>query len=528
MITSDPSPRFRLHNGHLGAIALLAGLFVYFSFNPLWHTDVWAHAKYGEWYWTHRTVPPVEPLSPFTDKTVPFANVAWLSQVTYYGLYEFGAAIAGGDAESRLLGGAEALRSFHLLLLTGRLLFLWLALQRFGGSAAWATLSVALYALALRQEVIIQRPQAFGVFFLTVVLYALSSPALSRRAMILLPVLFLLWANLHGTFIVGLAVLGLHALGRVIERGPRDREVQRLVMVGIMCGVATLINPHGPILYWHVLTFSGHPNLKSMTEWWPMERTNSGAWAMSLMFLAFVRVVGGRRVGPSGCLVALPFALWPWLQFRAITWWWTLAVWLLARLGPGLGDRFATLPSIPDGERTRAKALLAVAIIIAVALFFPPIRGMCPGVPNDLEHTVSIGTPWRLGLEMNAQPADEGRWLPALRLVLREQYPDGRYRGSIFSSETQGDFLIWALPTDKPVLMFTHAHVFSFEHWEACRNVKAGNPGWEEFLKGHDCNLVIVETHSHEELTERLRQSSDWQTVQDGSVMIAIRRISIW
>src|SRR5829696_3481694 len=136
-MTNTPA-RLRLSNGPLIGVAILSALVVYLSLIPLWHTDVWAHAKYGEWYWTHKATPPEEPLSPYTDKDAPFANVAWLSQVIYHGTYEFGAAVAGGDAESRLRGGAEALRSLHLLVLLGRFVLLWLALRRIGGSWAWA------------------------------------------------------------------------------------------------------------------------------------------------------------------------------------------------------------------------------------------------------------------------------------------------------------------------------------------------------------------------------------------------------
>jgi hypothetical protein len=529
---------FRLSNGPLLGVGLLAGIFVYLSFVPLWHTDVWAHAKYGEWYWAHRATPLVEPLSPFTDKDVSFANVAWLSQVTYYGLYELGAAVAGGDAESRLRGGAEALRLFHLLMLLGRFSLLWLALRRFGGSWSWAAFGVVLYLLALRQEVNVQRPQAFGVFFLMAVLYVLSAPTLSRRAMIVLPLMFLFWANLHGTFVVGLAVMGLHGLGRIIERGPRDPDVRRLFVTGLLCGLATLVNPHGPLLYKHVLAFSGHPNLKSMTEWFPMKVTSPEArpYVMSLVLLIFVRVLGDRKLGPAGWLITLPFAAWPWFQVRSLLWWWGIAVWVLARLGPGLADRFPTLPAMVEGEPSRRKAWIAVGFAVVAALFFPPIRALIPGVPHNLDHTVGPGTPWRLALELTAEPADEGRWMPDLRTALRENYPNGEYRGAIFSSETQGDFLIWALPTDLPVMMYTHAHVFGFDYWEACRNVKGGNPGWREFLASHGANLIIVEPDSHEELTDELLKDPDWLIIHNGPesprndkarVLVALRRNSL-
>ena len=532
---TNPPDRPRLSNGPLIGVAILSALFVYLSLMPLWHTDVWAHAKYGEWYWTHKATPPEEPLSPYTDKAAPFANVAWLSQVTYHGAYELGAAVAGGDAESRLRGGAEALRSLHLLVLLGRFVLLWLALRRISGSWAWAAFGVVLYMLALRMEVAVQRPQAFGVFVLMAVLYALSAPALSRRAMVALPLLFLLWANMHGTFVVGLAVLGLHGLGRLIERGPRDPDVRRLFVTGVLCGLATLVNPHGPWLYKHVLAFSGHPNLKSMTEWFPMRATSPEArpYLMSLVLLVFLYVLGRRRVGPSGWLVVLPFAAWPWFQVRSLLWWWGIAVWLMARLGPGLVDRFPTLPVLDESERNWPRARTALVLAGLAALFFPPVRGLIPVVPSGLDYTVAPGTPWRLALELTAEPTDEGRWMPELRAAVREHYPDGRYRGPIFASETQGDFLIWALPADLPVLMYTHAHVFGPDHWEACRDVKGAIPGWREFLARHRANLIVVEPESHEELAEELRKDPEWRVVHDGPesprndrarVIVAVRK----
>ena len=523
-MTRVPTSRFRFTSGHVLGAVLLGGVFVYLAGYPLWYTDIWAHAKYGEWYWQHAAMPGVEPLSPFSDREAAFADVAWLSQVVYYGLYEMGAGIAGGDAASRLRGGAEALRSFHLLLLIARLTLLWLALRRFGGSSAWALVGLGLYVMAVGFGSAVQRPQAFGLFLVVLVIYALSSPALSRRAAIGLPMAFCLWANLHGTFVVGLAVLGLHTLGRAVERGTADREVRRLAIVGMACFLATFVNPHGPFLYKQVIAFSGHPNLKTMTEWQPMQLSAGGGnhwpYLMSLVLLAFVRILGGRKIGVAGLLVALPFAVWPWFQVRSLLWWWSVCVWLLARVGPGLGERFPTMPAFPDGEPSRAKAWMTLGIVAASSLAFPPLKLALLGIPRDLDHTVSAGTPWRLALELTAVPADEGRWLPELRKELRGRYPNGQYSGAVFASETQGDFLIWSLPADIPVLMYTHAHVFTPAHWQDCMAVRRGDSeerngptGWSAFLDRNRVNLIIVETGTHAELTAILRKDKEWQVV---------------
>jgi hypothetical protein len=148
-------------------------------------------------------------------------------------------------------------------------------------------------------------------------------------------------------------------------------------------------------------------------------------------------------------------------------------------------------------------------------------------------HTVHSGTPWRLALELKAGPAEQGRWMPTLRTGLRDYYPEGRFRGAIFASETQGDFLVWALPADTPVMMFTHAHVFAVEHWEACRYAMIADPGWREFLARHRANMIVVEADSHEELAAAVRNDPEWLVVQDmpqGSVghkahiIIALRK----
>ncbi len=520
--------RFRLATASLRGVLLIAGLSAYLSFYPLWHTDVWAHAKYGEWYCTHQKSPGIEPLSTFSDQSVPFPDVAWLSQSAYHLIYQFGAKVAGGDAESQLMGGAEALRSFHLLLLIARFVLLWLALRRFGGSANWATLGVFLYMMAVGFGSAVQRPQAFGLFFFTAIIFALSTPTLSRRALVWLPVSFLLWANMHATFTLGLAMLGLHALGRLIERRAFDLEVRRLILLGILCGLATLVNPHGPWLYRDIFAFSAHPNLKTMTEWLPMKLTAEGgshwSYLMSLVLLLFVRVLGGRKVGVADWLVAIPFALWPWIQARMMFWWWTVAVWLLARFGPGLADRFPTLPKISDGEPTRTNAWIATLAVLGALVIFPPFLKL------EARKIVSEGTPWRLGFELTAKPEDEGRWLPPLRQAIRESYPDHRFQGTIIVSETQGDFLVWKLPREVPVLMYTHAHVFRVEHWTACLTVKRGDPGWKDFVAANRGNLIVVEIESHGILCAQLRVDPDWLVIQDApeagplSVLIALRK----
>ena len=86
-----------------------------------------------------------------------------------------------------------------------------------------------------------------------------------RKCLVLIPLLFLLWANIHPTFVLGLFLLACVPLTFCIERyllGIRDEAETRFakVVTATLClsGIATLINPYGPGLHLSILTLGGN------------------------------------------------------------------------------------------------------------------------------------------------------------------------------------------------------------------------------------------------------------------------------
>src|SRR5262245_19448381 len=98
------------------AIAVLCLAFILLNLLPLWHTDVWAHLKYGQWIVENRALPEHEPFADLADKQAPYISFAWLSQVILYFTFKLGAAAAGGDELHQLAGGAQFLCTLHALL----------------------------------------------------------------------------------------------------------------------------------------------------------------------------------------------------------------------------------------------------------------------------------------------------------------------------------------------------------------------------------------------------------------------------
>src|SRR5208337_620549 len=79
----------------------------------------------------------------------------------------------------------------------------------------------------------------------------------------LLPVIMLLWVNLHPGFIAGLGLIGAYLLIEVCDLLFADRRQAVLLRLRKIwpwlaaCGAATLINPWGPRIYVASLTLSG-------------------------------------------------------------------------------------------------------------------------------------------------------------------------------------------------------------------------------------------------------------------------------
>jgi hypothetical protein len=99
------------------------------------------------------------------------------------------------------------------------------------------------------------RPQIVSYLFLALLLLLLTTAR--RRSVWLWPVpfLFVLWVNMHGSFLLGLAVVALETVvafvpihfGRVTVSDPLARKPALAVLVA--SGAATLVNPFGPGVY---------------------------------------------------------------------------------------------------------------------------------------------------------------------------------------------------------------------------------------------------------------------------------------
>jgi hypothetical protein len=193
----------------------------------------------------------------------------WLSQLAMYGLHR--------------IGGVTLVALTNVTIAT-IVVAIAAAVARRGGADPRAILGIAVVAFVPFSFVLATvRTQTFGALAFAVVMALLTNDARrpSRWVWAVLPVLAL-WANLHGSVLLGASLVALRGVTLAVVPDRRGRGVA--LMLGT--AVAVLASPylaHLPEYYRHT---AFNPEFKHVTEWQPTRPSLSNAPFYLLLFVA--------------------------------------------------------------------------------------------------------------------------------------------------------------------------------------------------------------------------------------------------
>jgi hypothetical protein len=221
--------------GPLGLGAALYGLLLLLGERLLNDPDTYWHIATGRWIWAHAAVPTTDPFS-HTLPGAPWLAHEWLSELILAGAYA-----ALGWA------GVVALTAFaaSLSLLMG-------ALERaLRPAVALGATAMAFFLMAAH---LTARPHALALPVLVVWAAALVRARDRSRipSLWLLP-LMVLWANLHGGFVVGLGLAGVLAVEAVLTARPGPPRRAAIWGWGrflLGAALASLLTPQGIAGWW--------------------------------------------------------------------------------------------------------------------------------------------------------------------------------------------------------------------------------------------------------------------------------------
>jgi hypothetical protein len=416
----------------------------------------------------------------------PWIDQQWLGQLSYYRAWQ--------------LGGYPAVVLLSLMLVAVGFAILGALMLRRDASplrvCAWA-----LAAFAVSFGYATPRAQSFGYLFFPLLLWLVLTDDKTGPPRLLawlsIPLL-VVWANVHGSVLLGAGFVGLHAAGRVVS-ALRRRDIRALtayLLLGTCAALTLICTPYGFGVARYYGSLIGNSELAAAgTEWTPPNPAHADSWAFFAVVIAVAVTVTlgwrrGARPQPELAIfaaVTLGVAL---LAFRNTPWFAFAGCLLAADMHVGSAARVAVAASF---RRVIASALTACAVIAGIGIARTPASHYEASVPHR-------------AINVAAQIAARQ---PGLA-VLSDQW------GAVG--------LLWFHPAligrvafDVRAEQYSQAQLGSLIAF-----MSASGSQWQQLLRGYD--LVVVSRRWHPRLALAMTQMAGWRVVySDNSGVVAER-----
>jgi hypothetical protein len=341
------------------------------------------------------------------------------------------------------------------------------------------------------------RPHVFSwllsLLFLSIAEHERQKP---NRFLYALPFLACLWANLHGSFLLGPAILFIYAIANA---GPR------FAAASLASLLATFINPYGWRLHEHVLTYLQNDYLMDhIAEFRSFSFHSPGSLYVELFL--FVAVLGTvamlrqRAFGPA--LLALGMLHISLYSARHLP---TSAVLLLPLCVAALTREAKNWPRLRPlldySERLRLIDNRIWAVVPIVLVLTATVAG--------------LGTLSRAGLVS----FDSAKFPVRAADYLAQRDAGGR----VFAKDQWGGYLIYRFAGRSKVFIDGRSDFYGQDFLETYAEVADVKPGWDGVLKQYDVRFVLVPPDHA--LASALQLSSRWKRVYADTVAAVFERM---
>lgn len=456
-----------------------------FSFDVARETDIdfWWHLRTGELIAQTGAVPTTDPFS-YTAAGQRWVVHEWLWDVAVYWIVQH-----GGYVSAVLLSAS---------LVTLTYVILYRLLRRLGANEIIAA-ALVLWAATLALPCIGVRPRELTHLFLA---FYLSRLLLYREQGVArlwsLPLVMILWVNLHGAFVLGLGVLAIFIAGETVERLLARKALPLgLLGIGLLSVAAAVVNPEGPrrLLYPFGYYLAGqNPSFTIVTEF----QSPNFHQPMDLLFAAGIAgfmLLGMRRgrLQVVEALLAIVFTAQALVSVRQMS---VAALVMTPLLGLVLKERFAWARTLPP-PRLPLRLIVVNWIVLLMLVVSGAAFAAGPRVAPKLQ----------LGLE--AKTGDMP--VAGAQFIEQKRLPD-----PIFNEQAWGGYLILRWYPERKVFIDGRIDMYGTDIVHEYMQVATVKPGWKSVLDKYGVRTVLTEKQSA--VSVLLTASGDWERVFQGDV----------
>ncbi|MEW6002731.1 MAG: hypothetical protein AB1638_08820 [Nitrospirota bacterium] len=530
-------------------LLILAFLFVFALFNgKIWDPDFWWHLKTGEYISQTKSLPktdpfaftslPKDPLNPESTKIKFILTQYWLAQIIFYWIYHF--------------SGFQGIIFLRALILTTLIFLLYRGIRR-ERVGFYSSLLILIPAVITFANFTGERPQLFSFLFVFLLIYMLEGfrktietnrdasrligtenatpPTPPLVYLLPLPFIMLLWANIHGGFILGIILILGYVFSEIIKYFVKKignplplSSIKTLIAAGFISVLCSFINPNGyniiafllevnRSIYTHMIVEFKSPVIFIGTGFYNQELIT---YFILLLLAGLLFLINIKKLDLTDISLFIILAAMSLSAARVIPFFAPFATLMIARYGSMTIKKFMGIEKLirPKQKIERSISFLYSSLISILFSAFLSII---------LMYVLITGNYFKGGIRTDKYP--EG----AMRFLKNNQLP-----GNMFNPYVWGGYLIWGLYPDYKVFIDGRALIEEvFFQMDRILNVSTlnlgGLPKWKALLNAYDINFII--TFSVNDFTGKLiplvpalLEDSEWSLIyMDNNSLIFLR-----
>lgn len=493
--------RYQLNIEHLWVVIILSVVLARafrFYIHP---SDFYWHIAAGRDMVRSGGIPQVDTYS-FVAHGTPYTGYqqVWLSELTLYIIHQL-----GGPLLTWLFGGLINIIT-HVLILT--------TLQRIVGCLRAAAIGAGFcFAMGLGNWEF--RPQYLG-FLWCALLIALHAQFVRHRSSWCLAgiaAIMALWVNSHGSFVLGLAYVGLWWATELFSWWQSDkpctaasfRQIMGQPSLLVGCALAgALASPFGLGVFTHVISIQqSNVVMDLLWEWQPVRFGKEWShFVVGVVAMAVLLARSPERAHPFELALFVVFALFGFRYVRGAVWFGFFLAPTVARHARalmrvrGIVPAGATAAGLPWVNR-----LLAVAIVAAAPLSYAARGGGPLERLNDF-HVLADDTP-----------------VGATNYLLNNGLSP-----NVFSDMEFASYLIWAAAPSYRVFFDTRCELYNDTIARSYMTIARGECGWDDELAKYGIDTMMVSTTRRAQLIQSALASGWQERYRDAAAVVLIRR----
>jgi hypothetical protein len=459
--------------------------------------DTGYHIRTGEYIMRTLSVPKHDIYS-FITPPIPWTAHEWLSEVIMALVH-------------RAFGLTGIVIFFtYVIAFTYYLLF---RIVRKSGGNILAEILVILLVITSSEIHWLARPHIFSLLLL-VIWYALLDEFQHRNKnhLLFLPLMMLLWVNLHGGFIIALVLTGIYLFDNLVkvvlarhgERGEYRRKAGLFGAAFVACLLVSLINPYG----YHILLFpfrltSNRFLMDNVVEFLSPNFHEAMPFKYLLYLMIGVFALSARRVRFVELVLVLLFTSMALYSARYIPLFAIIMTPILVRqLSPLLDESQGKIFSF-----FRKRAVRIGSVDAAARGYLWPLAAFTLVAVLALNGTV------RFHFDEKTKPVD------AVRFLRKEHI-----KGNMFNNDEFGDYIIYAASDMYKVFFDGRSDMYGVQRMKEYYKVARLEEGWDDMLNKYNISMIIFDNGSA--LSRFLLGRNDWKLIYSDRVAnIFVRNI---